>query len=130
MKHIILFFAAALAASLTATAQSVPADSVITGVWKGTSTCQVKSSPCHDETVVYRISRGDGPDTFAMIGYKIVDGAELEMGTVACQLDRVNNRLVSHDANSTWTFTLKGKTMEGTLILRNELYRKVKVVRQ
>lgn len=27
------------------------------GVWNGTSLCQVKNSPCHDEIVVYHISK-------------------------------------------------------------------------
>jgi len=36
--------------------KGVPAQS-IEGVWKGTSLCQIKDSPCHDETVVYHISK-------------------------------------------------------------------------
>ena len=28
-------------------------DTLLIGVWKGSSICQIKNSPCHDETVVY-----------------------------------------------------------------------------
>ena len=27
------------------------------GVWKGDSVCQIKESPCHDETSVYYVSK-------------------------------------------------------------------------
>ena len=32
-------------------------DTLLIGVWKGSSICQIKNSPCHDETVVYYISK-------------------------------------------------------------------------
>jgi len=28
----------------------------ISGTWEGTSLCQVKPSPCHDEHVIYRVT--------------------------------------------------------------------------
>jgi hypothetical protein len=42
----------------------VKIDTLLIGTWKGTSICQVKNSPCHDENVVYHISKNKGVDTF------------------------------------------------------------------
>jgi hypothetical protein len=39
-------------------------DTLLIGTWKGTSICQVKNSPCHDEVVVYRISKNNDVDAF------------------------------------------------------------------
>jgi hypothetical protein len=29
----------------------------VAGTWEGTSLCQIKPSPCHDEHVVYRFAK-------------------------------------------------------------------------
>ena len=104
-------------------------DSAVIGVWKGTSICQVKNSACHDENVVYYISKGQGADTFDIRAVKIVNGKEVEMGTINCKLDRKGNQLIS-DSYGLWTFTLKGDNMEGTLLYKGDLYRKIKVSKQ
>ena len=49
----------------------------IAGVWTGTSLCQIKPSPCHDEQVVYRIAN-TGPRRYRIEAYKIVAGKEDE----------------------------------------------------
>ena len=48
-------------------------DSSFAGVWKGDSVCQIKDSPCHDETSVYYVSRGAGPNDFQMKMNKVVE---------------------------------------------------------
>jgi len=45
-------------------------DSSLTGIWKGTSICQVKPSPCNDEIAVYHISKGEKPNSFHIIANK------------------------------------------------------------
>jgi hypothetical protein len=113
-----------------AKAQKASADSLLIGVWKGTSICQVKSSPCHDEVVVYYISKAQGIDTFTILANKIVNGIEEEMGTISCKFDKKNNQLISTSYNSLWTFNVKGKDLDGTLIYRGNLYRIIKVSKQ
>ena len=51
------------------------------GVWRGTSLCLVRPSPCHDEVVVYRISRVNAGDSLAMDARKIVNAREEEMAS-------------------------------------------------
>ena len=46
------------------------------GIWKGTSLCQIKNSPCHDEIVVYHISRDSTGKSYEVIANKIVNGKE------------------------------------------------------
>src|SRR4051812_8007988 len=53
------------------------------GVWRGTSTCTKRPSACHDEIVVYRITRTTA-DSLSMDARKIVNGQEEEMGVIAC----------------------------------------------
>lgn len=66
----------------------------ITGVWKGTSLCQVKSSPCHDETVVYYISRSSQKDrTYLLKANKIVNDWEVEMGDLDFMYDKTKQTL-------------------------------------
>lgn len=111
-------------------AQQSSTDSLLIGVWKGTSICQVKNSPCHDEVVVYHISKSRGIDTFTIVANKIVNGAEEEMGIIGFKFDKKNNQLVSNSYNSTWTFNLKGRQLDGTLMARGALYRIIKVSKQ
>jgi hypothetical protein len=48
------------------------------GNWKGTSICQVKNSPCHDETAIYHAVNTEGKtyrfQMNKMAGNKEVDG--------------------------------------------------------
>ena len=105
-------------------------DSTIIGTWKGTSICQVKNSPCHDEIVVYYISKVPGKDTFSISASKIVNGKEEEMGILGFKLDRKNNRLLSTDYNSLWTLNFKGKEVGGTLYHKGNLYRIIKLKKE
>lgn len=91
------------------------------GTWKGTSLCQVKNSPCHDEVVVYYITKTN-TDSCNINGNKIVNGAEDYMGTLPCKFDKKTNTLMS-TAYGLWNFKLEDGKLKGTLINKNSLYR-------
>lgn len=130
MKTFIVLVLLSSLVTYPARAQNTNLDSIVTGVWKGTSICQVKNSPCHDEIVVYYISKAPGLDTFNIAANKIVGGKEVEMGMLGCKLDRKNNRLRSTSYNSLWTFNFKGKDLDGTLYYGGSLYRIIKLTKQ
>jgi len=114
---------------LISSAQKVSVDSTLIGVWKGISICQIKNSPCHDENVVYHISKVRGIDTFKIVATKIVNGKEEEMGTLGFKFNKKTNQLISTDYGL-WTLNLKGNKLDGTLIVRGDLYRIIKVSKQ
>ena len=99
----------------------------IEGTWKGTSLCQVKSSPCHDEEAVYHISKVTDT-TYSMQMNKIVNGAEEEMGPLAVKYDQAKQTLSGktndrQGRDGVWTFKIDGDGMHGTLTLENTLFR-------
>jgi hypothetical protein len=87
------------------------------GTWRGTSLCQVRPSACHDESVVYRITRTPARDSLAIDGRKIVDAAEVEMGVLGCRFDAPNARLTCPMPNGVWQFTIRGDSLVGELRL-------------
>ena len=98
------------------------------GIWKGTSICQVKNSPCHDENVVYHITAGKAPDSFYIDAGKIVNGSEEDMGTLGATYDSSRHILTAHfRKDDTWEFKINGNQMEGTLINNKVLYRIIKL---
>ena len=99
-------------------------DTLLIGNWYGTSICQMKNSSCHDETVVYHISKNKGIDTFYIDGNRIVNGAEVGMGILHFVYNKKTNQLRS-DEYGTWTFNIKGSKLEGTLFVRGDLFRKI-----
>ena len=103
----------------TATAQSFE------GVWKGTSLCQKKNSPCHDETVVYYVSKDNTGRSYMMDAKKIVNGKEEDMGILTFVYDDKQKVFVSVDSayNSRWEFKITGNAMKGTLMYKGDLYR-------
>jgi hypothetical protein len=103
--------------------QSVKPDSISPGVWKGKSICQVKNSTCHDEVVVYYITKGKTPNSFYIAANKIVNGSEEEMGTLHCVFDPKKNELTSTENNNLWTFKLDNDKLNGTLVDQKSLYR-------
>jgi len=105
-------------------------DSLLIGTWKGLSLCQLKNSPCHDETVVYYISKTVGTDSFYIRANKIVNGVEEEMGILPFVYDKKKNQLISTAYKGIWTLNLEGDKLEGTLVVRGDLYRKIKVNKQ
>lgn len=106
-------------------------DKTIIGTWKGTSICQVKNSPCHDETAVYHIYAGKTPGSFYIQANKIVDGAEDDMGTLEATYDSSKHLLTAHfRENDLWEFKITGDEMDGTLIVNKTLYRIVNLKKQ
>ena len=116
---IVLAVALLVAFGKISTAQS------LAGVWKGTSLCQVKNSPCHDEIVVYHISQDSSSNSYQVNACKIIDGKEHSMGILSFSFDPQKNILVSIDSirNSSWEFKISGKEMHGTLISKGNLFR-------
>lgn len=124
------FFSTTVFTSAKAQANLPIADSALIGRWKGSSLCQIKNSPCHDETVVYYISKAVGIDSFSIRATKIVNGAEEDMGTLNCKFERKTKQLISTDYKALWTFNVNGKSMDGRLMFRGALYRIIKLVKQ
>ena len=104
----------------------VNADTLLLGTWKGSSICQIKNSACHDESVVYRISKNKGVDSFYINAGKLINGAEQEMGILPFTYNKRTNQLVS-TAYGIWTLKIEPGKMEGTLFVHGDLYRKINV---
>jgi hypothetical protein len=124
-----LFFSFSICFAINSSqAQSglVNVDTLLVGTWKGTSVCQIKNSPCHDENVVYHISKNKDVDTFYINASKIVNGIAEEMGILPFVYNKKTNQLISQ-AYGIWTFTIEGSKLEGTLINHGDLYRKIKL---
>ena len=105
----------------------------IEGTWKGTSICQQKQSACHDENVVYHISKKSA-NVYTIQASKIVNGAEDDMGTFdSVVYDETKNtlRFTTKDrqgAIAVWLFTIDGVQMHGTLTVNeNTLFRIVEL---
>jgi hypothetical protein len=119
---------AVLARRGPAQAAAVAADPV--GVWRGTSLCQVRPSPCNDEIVVYRITRAKARDTISVDARKIVNGREEEMGILACRLAALGASFTCSMPNGVWRFTLRGDSLVGDLRLPDSTrYRDVRAAR-
>lgn len=110
----------------SATAQSFE------GVWKGTSICQVKNSPCHDEIVIYYISKDSAGRSYKMTANKVVNGKEEDMGTLPFTYDEKQKVFVCVDSarSARWEFKVTGNTMKGTLMYKGDLYRIVDVKKE
>jgi len=102
------------------------------GKWKGTSLCQVRNSPCHDETVVYYISKKGAGKSYEMVANKIVNGKEEDMGTILFIYDDQQKTFVSVDSvrSAKWEFKITGKEMKGTLLYKGNLFRIVDVKKE
>jgi hypothetical protein len=108
----------------------------IAGIWKGTSLCQVKNSPCHDETVVYHITKSTSANTYTVLANKIVNGTEEEMGTLDFEYDKAGQTFTCimkdrQQRESVWKFVIKVNHMSGTLIINGgTLYRKIELSKE
>lgn len=99
-------------------------DSLYSGIWKGESICQIKNSPCHDENVVYYISKLKKDHIIEIKANKIVNGIEEEMGIIQFRYDAKSEEIISiSQPNSIWKFKIKQNSMEGTLYSNNALFR-------
>jgi hypothetical protein len=99
------------------------------GVWRGTSTCLVQPSACHDEIVVYRITQA-ARDSVSLDARKIVDAREEEMGVLACGLGARDASLTCTMRNGVWRFSIHGDSLVGELRLPDKTkFRDVRAIR-
>jgi hypothetical protein len=87
------------------------------GVWRGTSLCLVHPSACHDELVVYRITRVNASDSLAVDARKLVNGQEDEMGVLGCRVLASSSAVICRIHNGTWRFMIRGDSLVGELRL-------------
>ena len=109
-----------------------PTSDKIEGIWKGTSLCQVKPSACHDESVVYHISKKSA-NVYTIQANKIVNGAEEDMGTFDSVVYDETKRTLTfimkdrQGRSNVWLFKLDGMQMHGTLTQETTLFRIVEL---
>lgn len=134
MRHFYILLMLALTHAVDCDAQRSTKDT-IEGTWKGTSLCQVKTSPCHDENAIYHISKAANGKTYTMQMNKIVNGVEEEMGSSDGVYDEAKHTLttITKDRQgraAVWLFKIEGKQMHGTLTIDEKvLYRVIEVKR-
>jgi hypothetical protein len=128
--------AVVLIAFLTLCADATQRDGVskLLGDWEGESICTGGNPSCHDEHVVYHISKSpDGPDKVIIAADKIINGKPDPMYVLDFKYDAAKGTLTGEFTNSryhlVWEYTVKGNTMEGTLTLlpAKTIGRRVKV---
>jgi hypothetical protein len=95
-----------------------PAASPI-GTWRGTSACVVRPSACTDEAIVLRIARKGGHDSLSVDGRKIVDGSEVGMGAMDCQLNASRGYLTCVVPDGKWRFRARRDSLVGQLRLQD-----------
>jgi len=111
-------------------AQVAPDAANPVGVWRGTSLCLVRPSSCHDEIVVYRISRATTSDSVLVDARKIVNAQEEEMGVLACRLAALGASFTCTMPNGVWHFTIRGDSLLGELRLMDSTkYRNIRAAR-
>jgi hypothetical protein len=104
----------------------------VAGTWKGTSICQVKNSPCHDEAAVCHVEKTANPLQYAFTMNKIVDGKEVVMGVLYYAYDSSMHTLLCNDTthHGLWQFTVTGDKMDGTARFNGQLYRVIHLQKQ
>ena len=127
-------FGIALLGATLASGPSLAGDeaSRVEGVWRGSSECMVKNSPCQDETNVYRITATAGkPARFSVTASKVVDGKEIVMGPASLwYYDPVHQTLTYAVGNGHFRLKVDGDKMDGDLMLAdNTVYRKIHLER-
>jgi hypothetical protein len=101
------------------------------GVWRGTSLCTLRPSPCNDEIAVYRITRLNGKDSLSFDARKVVNGVEEEMGgPLGCRLDASGAHFTCAMRNGVWNFSIRGDSLVGELRLPDtRKYRDIRTAR-
>jgi hypothetical protein len=85
------------------------------GVWRGTSVCLVRPSPCNDEVVVSRIAQSKAADSLTMDARKIVRGEEQEMGVLSCGFTLPTGPMTCAIPHGTWLFRVRNDSLVGEL---------------
>jgi hypothetical protein len=102
----------------------------IDGKWRGTSICTIRDSPCHDEQVVYTVSKPDSAGKHMIQMDKVVAGKQELMGTLNCVFDKAASTISCPMKDKVWKFTVSGNNMTGTLTLDDgRLYRNISVTK-
>ncbi|MCA1838060.1 MAG: hypothetical protein LC674_04660 [Actinobacteria bacterium] len=100
------------------------------GVWRGTSVCRLRPSPCNDEVVVYRITQAKTRDSVSIDARKIVNGQEQQMGVLGCRLATSGAQFTCSMPNGVWRFAIRGDSLVGELRLPDSRkYRDVSTAR-
>jgi hypothetical protein len=137
MKSIILA-ALILVCGLTACGQKQTADSLF-GDWTGESKCVGTNPSCHDEIVLYHLTRSKNDSSkINLSADKIVDGKPEFMGEFDMTFDPEKMTLTAEftikrtGGKGVWLFTVKGEKMDGTLTVlpENEIGRRVSVAKK
>src|SRR5882672_8083563 len=129
-RMLIITLAAACLLAHGALAQVSVAASNPVGVWRGTSLCRLRPSPCNDESIVYRITRVNASDSLSVDARKIVNGQEEEMGVLGCRSGASGAQLTCTMPNGVWRFTIRGDSLVGELRLPdNRKYRDISTAR-
>ena len=109
------------------------------GDWAGESKCVGSNPYCHDEIVVYRMTRAKTDATKVNCSAdKIVDGKPEFMGEFDMTFDPEKMTLTAEfpikrtGGRGVWLFKVDGDRLDGTLTVfpENEIGRKVRVVRK
>ena len=129
LRSILVALVAACVLARNAPAQAASAPNPV-GVWRGTSLCQVRPSACHDEVVVYRITRAKGSDSISVDARKIVNAREEAMGVLACRLAELGASFTCTLPNGVRHFTVRRDSLVGELRLMDSTkFRDVRAVR-
>jgi hypothetical protein len=121
-----IVFSLALARNASAQKAATPTP---VGVWRGTSLCLVRPSACHDEVVVYRITRLS-TDSVSLDARKIVNGKEEEMGVLPCRVAAAGAQVTCKIPRGTWLFSVRGDSLTGELMLPDgKKFRDVRMAR-
>jgi hypothetical protein len=119
-----------LALASRANAQSRAAAPSPIGIFRGTSLCLVRPSPCNDERTVYYITATKTADSVSMDARKIVNGAEEEMGILPCRFAPADRKLTCGIGRGTWLFTVSTDSLVGELRVENNVkFRDVRAAR-
>ena len=123
-----------LLVSLSSASPATGDGSNLIGNWTGDSICVGPFPACRDEKVIYRITKGpDAEGTVTITADKIVDGKPELMGVLDFKYDAAKDTLtcdfVRGNTHGLWEFSVKGNTMEGTLVVLPEktIARRVKL---
>jgi hypothetical protein len=101
--------------------------SAVVGDWRGTSTCVLRESACHDEDSLYHFSAvAVNSHAVSLKADKIVDGKPVTMGTGNCDFDSAKLQITCPLPSASLAFHVQGKEMTGTMTLSNgTLWRKL-----
>jgi hypothetical protein len=137
MVLILIFVAVSVIPSSTTALAIADDGSELVGNWTGDSICVGNRPACHDEQVIYRIAKPpDSSGNVTITADKVVNGKPELMGVLEFKYDPEKRTLVCDltrgNTHGLWELTVKGNTMEGTLMVLPDktLVRRIKVKKE